>query len=1081
MKRSTQTAALLLWALLLACGWAGTAAAQGVTTATVAGTVTGPGGAPVAGASVTARNTATGASRSAVTDASGRYAIGQLPPGGPYTVSATRVGFTAATRSGITLALKQVTRVDLAIAEQAVTLEGITATGQQNPALSPSRTGASTVVSSEEIESIPTITRNFTDVAVLSPHVQVAGNNESASIGGANNRFNNIQIDGAVSNDIFGLASSGVPGGQANAKPVPLDAIAQFQVLVAPFDVRQSGFTGGLINAVTKSGTNQLRGSAFALFRNQDFVQDRIIAGRDTLEEVNEFLNRQFGVSLGGPIVRDRAHFFLAGEFEQRRTPLLYGTSSDPVDIRVLPGRFAQVEAAAEGYGLALGTGGIYAPENTIGNILGRIDYRFSDDHRLVLRHSYSPNNFDDDPFRGGSGFEYSSATYEIKNRTNNSVLQLFSDFGSSLSNELFVNVQRITDRRTPLVSFPLIDVNTRDTINGVVTSGRITFGAERSSQANELDQDLIEVTDNLVWRRGAHTLTLGGQGIWQDFRNLFVQTSIGYYRFASPEAFAAGTAERYEIAVPVDGQSLDDVTARFGVFQAGGWLQDEWQALDNLTVTLGLRVDVPFTLDEPRDNPVYTEVFGGSTTRVPSGNALFSPRLGFNWQFGGAQVTQVRGGVGLFTGRLPYVWLSNAFGNTGRETLLLTCTGANTPDFTPLDPPTTCRNGATAAEAPQIISTFDEDFKYPQDLKFSLAIDRELPFGFTGTLEGLYTRAVNQLYVEEMALAGAQAVSAGSRQGIGDREIYGLPVVSPDSGFAAVREDSRIRNVVNMTNTDRGYSYALSAELQRSFGETFDIRGAYTYSRSYDVQSLTSSVATSNFGFAPAGRSIYDRPTTLSAFDRPHKVLLSGTWRGLPQYGGTEVSAVYVGQSGRAYTYTYDGDVNGDGYPGPGGLSGRNNDLIYVPATEDEVVFATEDDKRLFFELVEKEECLRESRGQILERNSCRAPWVNRMDVHAAQGLPGRFSNLKLEVNVFNFLNLLNREWGLQRGPSNNTVTLLDLAGRVGDQNTPMRFTYDLTNFTQNEASGIRRAGQPYTTFFESRYQVQLGLRVEF
>lgn len=1093
MKRGTQTAALLLWALLLAFGWPAGVHAQGTTTAALSGTVNGPDGNAVAGASVTARNTATGVSRTVGTDPTGRYYIPNLQPGGPYTVTATRIGFSSATRQGVTLVLAQTTRVDLQLAEEAVTLEAVTATGATSPVIAPSRTGASTVIGAQTIESVPTITRNFADVAVLSPYVQVQGGGEAASIGGANNRFNNVQIDGAVSNDVFGLASSGVPGGQAGAKPVPLDAIAQFQVLVAPYDVRQSGFTGGLINAVTKSGTNEFRGTAFGFLRNDALVQNRITAGRDTLRRPNDFLNRQFGFTLGGPIVRDRLHFFVAAELEQRREPTAFGIESDSTVIRVLPSRFEQVADAAEGYGIDIGNAAIYTPETDLGNLLARLDYRINDNHRVVLRHNYSPNSFDNNPARGGANFTYSSATYNITNRTNNTVAQLFSEFGGGVSNEFFVNFQRVRDNRDPVADYALTEVNTRDLFdNGQTISGRLVFGAERSSQANELDQDGFEVTNNLTLRARDHTFTLGATGIYNKFRNLFVQTSMGYWRFPSPDAFDNDSADTYEIALPVSGlNSLDETAARFSVFQLGGYFQDEWQARDNLTLTFGLRADVPYTLDEPRDNPVFQEAFGKSTTDVPSGNPLFSPRFGFNWQLGDEAVTQIRGGVGVFSGRLPFVWLSNAFGNTGRETVLLTCTNTNTvirvPEYDPFNPPTQCADGSGAANAPATVNIFTDDFTYPQDLKLSLAVDRELPFGFTGTLEGLYTKAVNQIYIEELNLTGPQTVPATATQGLGDREIYGTPIggnASRDSAFFAQREDTRFRNVLRVDNINRGYSYAVTGELQKAFGRSFDMRAAYTYSRSYDVVSFTSSVASSNFGFAPAGKSIYDRPLTPSAFDRPHKFLVYGAWRGLPQYGGTELSATYVGQSGRTYTYTYDGDVNGDGYSGPGGVSGRNNDIVYVPRNASEVNFSTPEDQRLFLELVEKEECLRESKGQIMERNSCRAPWVNRVDVHVAQGLPGRYlSNLKFEANIFNFANLLNDDWGLQRGPSNNTVTLLDLNGRTGGNSAtgaPV-FTYDLPGFTENDAGGVARAGRPYTTFFESRYQIQLGLRYEF
>ncbi len=1085
MRRGSRTAAKLLWAVLLAFATVGGAHAQGVTTAAVGGTVTGTAGAPLPNAQVTVRNSATGSSRTVVTDNSGRYFVSNLLPGGPYTISATRIGSSPVTRSGVQLVLNQTTRVDLTLADQAVALEGLTVTAENNPAISNSRTGASTVIRAETIENLPNLSRNFAELAVVSPYVTVTGG--STSVGGANNRFNNIQIDGAVNNDVFGLASSGIPGGQANGKAISLEAIDQFQVLVAPFDVRQTGFTGGLINAVTKSGTNQFHGSVFGYFRNQDFIRDRLVTSADTFGAIEEFSNRQFGFSLGGPVVRDRIHFFANAEIEQRTTPTTFGIESPEGSLRVQHARIRQVQEIARGYGLEPGNAEIYTRKNPLTNLFGRMDFRLNDANRLVLRHNFTKNSDDTNPSRGGSRFDLSSNAYQFRNTTHSSVLQLFSQLGADASNELLLNVQFIRDRRTPNSRFAQIEVTTRDSIGGQSVSGAVRFGAEAFSQANELDQDIVEFTDNYSRTLGNHRVTLGATAQYLHFRNLFFPNSLGVWRFGSPADFQSGLANSYTLAVPYSADT--DPSARFEVFQAGGYVQDEFTVGDNLTFTAGARVDVPYVLDTPRENAAFRSRFSenGSpltTGDVPSGNLLFSPRVGFNWQSSGDNVTQVRGGVGIFTGRIPYVWLSNAFGNTGRESLTLTCSGtANTPTFNPLNPPTTCRNGSGAQDSGgATVNLFDSDFKFPQDLKASLGIDQELPFGFTGTLEGVYTKARNQILVEELNLVGAQEVPASSMQGIGDRIIYGTPQASRDFAFNPVRVANNFRNVVRMRNTSEGYSYALSAELARSFrNDQLSLRTAYTYARSYDVQSLTSSQATSNIGFAPIGRALDERVLAPSAFDRPHKVLVQGTARLLPRFGGTDVSVLYVGQSGSTYSYTYDGDINGDGFQNAG-IFGRNNDLFYVPNNVNELAMDA-DDARLLEELIELEPCLRDSRGKIMERNSCRSPWSNSVDLRVVQGIRGGPGNLKLELNIFNFSNLLNSDWGLQQAAPNNTVTILDLDGRVNnDRNAAMEFAYDLVGFARKDANGTLRARRPYNTFnLSSRYQVQLGLRYAF
>jgi hypothetical protein len=1082
MKRRMQAVALMLWALVLGFVWAGPAVTQGVTTSALRGTVTTPAGQPLADVQVTVRNTATGFTRTVRTGAGGDFFVPNLPPGGPYVVNASRVGFQAAERAGLNLVLNQTTAVDLRMGETAVALEGITVTGENNPLISPSRTGAATVIGAEEIREIPTIDRNFTDLAVVSPHVYVSGS--APSIGGANNRFNNIQIDGAVNNDVFGLAASGTPGGQGNAKPISIAAIQQFQVLIAPFDVRQTGFTGGLINAVTKSGTNEFQGSVYGYFRNQELARSGEFAvGSQQLPAINDFQRLQGGFTFGGPIIRDKLFFFTNAEIERRRTPTEFGLKSDPAQIRVLPGRIDEVVNTARQLGLEPGVADVYNMENPITNLFGRLDYTINDQHRMVLRHNFSGANDDDSPSRGGSRFELSSNTYLFRTRTNSTVLQFFSQFSENTSNEFFTNLQWIRDRRAPESQFRFsqIDVNTEDVIGGRRTRGTVRLGAEYFSQANELDQDIVEVTDNLTMNRGNHRLTLGATGQYLRFRNLFFPGSLGYYRFDNTADFAAGRPSYYEINLPFPGRS--DPAARFSILQPGVYLQDEWSPNDRLTLTLGVRADVPFMLDEPVENPVFLEAFGRSTGEGPSGNVLFSPRLGFNWRAGEFNTTQLRGGVGIFSGRPPYVWLSNAFGNTGRETFLISCRGSSVPAFTPGTAPTSCAGSApTAPRSGPTINLIDEDFRWPQDMKFDLAIDQELPFGVVATVEGIVTRPVNQIYVQELNLAGPQDVPASAKQGIGDRLIYGIPQNNRDFGFNPVRVAREFRNVVELTNNDEGYAYSLTGELRRTFFDQLTLRGAYTFSQVQDQQSLTSSIATSNYGFNPVGRSITDRPVTSSNFERPHKVVVQGTADDLfRRFGGTALSVVYVGASGSVYSYTYDGDVNGDGYEGPG-LFGRNNDLLYVPNDVNEIRFASADDARLFSELIESEECLREQRGRIIERNSCRGPWTNLVNVALTQGLPlGGRRSPKIEVNVFNFLNLLNEEWGVQQGPFNQTVNALELRGRADPKNpaSPMVFSY--RGSTVRGDDGVTQAQRPLNTFFETRYQIQVGLRYDF
>ncbi len=1072
MRTRVRTFVAGLACLLMVVAVPAGAHGQGVTTSAITGRVTESSGQPLTAAQVMVTNPESGTTNGGLTDNDGRYYIPYLRPG-VYTVSAQSIGHRTITREGIRVTLGQDQRVDFILPEEAVQLSGIEVTAESNPTFSPSKTGAQTVITEDALNSLPTITRNFSDFAVLSPLVQTSG--DAPSVGGANNRFNNIQIDGAVNNDVFGLAASGLPGGQANGKAVSMDAVKEFQVLVAPFDVRQAGFTGGLINAVTKSGTNQFKGSAFVYYRNQNFIGDVNVSGR-TLS-ADEFKSAQYGFTLGGPIQQDKLHFFVSAELEKYDHPTLDNiNTAGPAAVGVNPDSMSRFVNILEGYGANPGTQNGYTLQNPLNNFLGRIDWQLNQNNRFTLRDSYNTATDDDSPSRGGFYYELSSYTYQFKNKTNSLVGQLYSTINSSLYNELLVNWERVRDRRNPLVDYGTVVVNTTNTVDGNDIGRRFEAGAEYYSQGNELDQDIFEFTDNLTRTMGGHKITLGTSNQYFHFRNLFFPGSYGRWTFNSLADFAENNPSKYEVAVPFPGVS--DVAATFGVFQAGGYIQDEWTVNEQLSLTGGLRVDVPFMLDDPRENPIFAQETGLHTGTIPSGNALWSPRVGFNWRSTGASMyrTQIRGGVGIFSGRPPYVWMSNAYGNTGRDQVGITCYGSNAPAFSSSSTPQACADGtgATAGGTSPLVNIFSDDFKFPQDLKVSLAVDQDLPYGFTGTLEGLYTKAVNAIFLQDINIGSQVGTSSGDK-GLGVRPVYGP---KSQNGYSATPVYSSFDQIVEGTNTTAPYSYALVAELKKRFGELLDMRASYTYQRSYDSQSLTSSIATSNYGYNPVSSDPNNPDVTPSAFDRPHKIMLSGTLHLFPQYGGTDLSAIYVGQSGRNYNYMYAGDVNGDGYPGNGVAYGRDNDLIYIPTSAGDITMASQTDYQLLDQLIAMEPCLSGQRGHILERNTCRGPWTNNLNVRLEQGVPAGYGNVKIIANVFNFLNLLNGDWGLQKGAIYNTNDLLGVKGR--DSNGNLIFSY--AGRTTKDANGNTVADLPYTTFFpSSAWQLQLGVRYSF
>jgi hypothetical protein len=1089
MIRRSHAAAALLWALLALLGFTAPAAAQGVTTSAVSGRVTNEQGEPIEGVAVAATNTRTGAEYRAVTRADGRFLLQGLQPGGPYRVQASRVGLATQSRAGLQLALSQTETVDFTLAPQAVLLETIAVTAEDEGAIiSPGRTGTATVISDSSITRLPTITRDFTDFTRLVPQISTSTGGGTSG-GGRNFRFNSIQIDGAANNDLFGLAASGTPGGQANTKPITLEAIQEFQVVLAPFDVRQGGFTGAGINAVTKSGTNEWEGS-FAFFgRNEGLVGNyQFDQGPNTIRstDFSDFTQNEFAFSLGGPIVRDRAFFFVAGELARREAPggVFIGADLRPTGGATINGaRVDSVRSILQSkYGYDAGTVGEVPLQRESNNLFARLDFNLGANNRLTLRHNYV-DAWDDNFSRSDAAFPLANGGYVFNSTTNASVAQLNSTLGNQVFNELRLGYTTVRDSRDiPDVRFPRIEVDLPSGSCAGSGTCRVLAGSENSSVANSLDQNVFEFTNDLSLSRGIHSLTVGTHNEFFDFSNLFVQNIYGLYRFPSIQALQAGTPSQYSYAFfneDVDGAKE---RAEFSVQALSFYAQDRMSLSSRFTLTPGIRFDLTRFPDSPGRNARFTTVldsayraaslgsFTRSTDQIPESSMTVNPRIGFNWDVTGTQTTQIRGGLGLFAGRTPYVWISNAYGSTGLDYTRFQCTGSGAASTTippafqanPDAQPRACVNAAGVSQpvsaSANEINTVDPDFDMPQVLRYSLALDQQLPFGLVGTLEGLYTAARSDPVYRDLSI---RPVTTGTTT-IEGRQAW-TRLTTPGFG-----------NVYDVYNTDQNYSYSLTAQLQRPFLNGWEGMIAYTYSRSYDVNSLTSSTARSNFRFNPIDDDPNDPERTRSNNDMPHRIVGSFTRQfrfDVLGRAATDVSLIYVGESGRPYSYTYNGDVNGD--------SQDSNDLIYVPATAAEARFEAQSATNPFTPeaswanlnaFIESVACLREARGSVIERNSCRQPWTNRFDVRLAQTLPTlRGQGAQLTIDVLNFANLLNREWGRNEFVLNQADQALRRSGStlVGERVLLGGFGPRTSPFTVSDIN--------------SRYQIAAGIRYTF
>jgi carboxypeptidase family protein/TonB-dependent receptor-like protein len=1036
--------------------------AQAVTTGSVSGTVTSNQGQLLQGAQVQVVNRSTGFSAGVTTGPSGRYTIAGLEVGSNYGVTVRSLGYEPQTRENIPISLSQVSRADFVLAPSTVTLAGVVITAEQSSAISPSHTGTVTAITDTALRRLPTLNRNFTDFVALTPQVSTTLFNGGLSGGGANNRYNNVQIDGTSEADVFGLGSTGQPGGQANGKSIGLEAVKEYTVSLSPFDVRQGFFAGLLINAVTKSGTNDFSGTAFGVSRNQSLTRDQ--------PYLNDYQQKQYGFSVGGPIVRDRAFFFISPEFQTRTTP-----ASD-VATFIGQARADSFVTALSGYsGLnTVGNFGLVNNRNPLTNIFVRFDVNLPHNSQLVLRHNYGKAE-DDNFSRSTSLYKFSDNGYFFNSTKQAPAMQLRTLFASGAYNELMAGYTQIRDRRTPFTRSPEITVLTPGFV--------ITSGSERFSHGNELDQDIFEVTENFTMPVANHRLTIGTQNEFLKFRNLFAQSTFGVWEFSSIDSLRNALPRQYIVGVPLEPDGAGGVrpggdgAVRFKSALYSLYAQDEWAATSRLNITVGLRMDVPVFKDKPPTNPSVLATYGRNTADIPSGNKQWSPRLGVNWDVTGDAVNQLRGGVGLFTGRPAYVWLSNAFQNSGMGAVaLLTCNGAPTaanrpPAFsnaTIASPPSTCGGGSTAALISEI-DLADPNLKYPQNLRATFGYDRRLFQNWVTTAEFLYTRGVNGLFYRNVALAGPQGTNPEGRV------IYGT---APNTPVLIPGGRSQIFDV---TNQSKDHAFSLTGGIQRRYANNFEGSVFYTLTKAYDVQSFTSSTAFSQYRFGRVwAGDLDDQTATRSTFEQRHRIVGQATYS-FPTL--TDVSLIYFGESGGPFSYIASGDLNGDGI--------TLNDPVYVPnnaADPAEMTFLAStffspsaganvnytpaQQAAAFEQFITSISCLNESRGRILARNVCDAPWVNTLNVSVRQSLRTfRLQHVTLQLDVFNFLNLLNKKWGLQSTPGTSPVTLLTSGAYTGGTILTGRPTYRFNpNYEAYVSNNIR-----------SNYQMQLQARYGF
>ena len=1029
--------------MALALAAAPPAGSQTATTGALSGVVSDQTGATLPGATVEAVHEPTGTRYSSVTDAAGRFSFLNVRVGGPYSVGVSLSGFKPEKLEGVGVALGEERALGFRLQLEAVT-ESVEVVAEAGSIISPSSTGPAANVAQEAIETLPTVARGIEDFARLSPYFNSQGSGDGSganalSVAGRNTRYNNIQIDGAVNNDLFGLADSGTPGGQTESQPISIDAVQELQLVVAPYDVRQGGFSGGGVNAITRSGTNSFHGTAYYFSRSEGLVGD----GPDD-RPIATFSDKQYGASLGGPLVQDKAFFFANVEFGRKERPS--GWSVDGASGQRFGGD-AGVEAEAarflgilqSKYGYDPGGTSEFIRDTPNDKVFGRLDFNLTDRHRLTVRHNYIKAQ-NDIGFPSTTNYFFPDFFYQFRDTTNSTVGQLNSTFGSGAVNELRVTYQWIRDNRDGVSEFPSLFVDALGRPGLQFRAGRENF-----STANALDQDVLEITDDFTFTRGNHTITVGTHNEFFKFRNLFIRDNFGNYRFSSLDNLEAGFAQSFDYSFSAT--SDPQQAAEFKVNQFGFYVGDLWRVTPSFTLNYGVRLDIPSFPDEPSANPDAVANFGYATNVVPAPK-MWSPRAGFNWSPERDGRSQLRGGLGLFSGRTPYVWLSNQYGNTGIEfTRIGASFNANNQIPFEADPFNQPRAvvGAGAGSFTNEIDVIDPDYKYPQLLRGNLGYDRELGvWGLVGTVEFYYSKSLKDIAYQNLNLA-----QTGTR---------------PDGRPTFTRPNRTFSDVILLTNTDEGHQWSVTGKLERPFRNGLYALAAYNYGDSRSVNDGTSSQAASNWGNAYTRGDPNDVGLGRSRFAPGHRVILALSYDvKLGSRANLLLSAFYNGQSGRSYAFTYNGDWNTDGR--------FTNDLMYVPAVNDPKVVFTNGTASDWEAYVAEDAGLQKYRGQIMEKGASRAPWINQLDVRGALGIPVSQVKLEITFDVLNFLNLLNSDWGVV-----DNATFGDLNPIAAPTvNADGQMVYNLANITRDGYVKFNRDD------LRSRWQGQLGLRLRF
>ncbi|MBR4481630.1 MAG: TonB-dependent receptor [Prevotella sp.] len=1009
-----------------------------ITTSSMAGKVTfdDANGEEVIGATVVALHEPSGTRYTAVTNASGRFTIQGMRTGGPYEVTVSYIGYQPSVVKGVVLQLAETYNLAISISEDATQLAEVVVSGRASK-FAAEKTGASTNINNSQIANLPTVSRSITDVTRLSPY---GGN--GMSFAGADGRTANFTVDGANFNNNFGL-SSNLPGG---GNPISIDAIEELQVVISPFDVRQTNFIGGGVNAITKSGTNTYKGTAYVYHKNEnmqgDAVERQQISGAREKSQTTTY-----GFTLGGPIIKDKLFFFVNGEMIKIPTVVNRWRGSDadnPADPNNYVSRTTNADLAAvsnymsKKYGYNTGSWTDFPADESNYKLLARLDWNITDRHHLALRYNYTKNNVWNNPnassmdggtrMAGGRVSQYSmsfaNSMYSMENVVHSWSIDLNSRLTDNLSNQFLFTLSKLDDiRGTDSSEFPFIDI-TKDGNN------YMALGLELFTWNNAVHNTIWNFKDDVTYYMGKHKIMAGITFEHQMADNQYMRNGTGYYRYnwedgMSVEELFNQTPEIFCLTYGYDGESAPAARVQFN--RPGIYGQDDWNINDKFKLTYGLRIDGLFftNSDLMTNNAIKALDYEGrhiDTGKWPDNSITFSPRLGFTYDVFGDKSLKVRGGTGLFSGRLPLVFFTNMPTNGGLVQYQAQINAANAKkmgfsmDEFAGGPMTSISQMLSKLQSlgypmtvspedgtvPSSICGVDPDFKMPQVWKTSVAIDYQIPvsFPFTATVEAIFNKTINGVCISDWAIPSVGGFARFN--GIDNRPIY-------PSGF---RTNTK---AFMLENTSKGYGWSANVTLNAQPAEWLSLMAAYTHTVSKEITGMPGSAAESAFTYVPTVEGPNNIRLHNSQYVTPDRLVASAT---LHDKCGNHYSFIYEAwRGGYNYSYMMQNDMNSDGY---------NYDAVYIPNDNEvgvgtgEFRFVSQDDMTRFMDYVHNDSYLSSHQGEYSEPYSVYSPWVHRIDFGYKHDFKVNYGKtkhcLQLSFDMKNVLNFFNSAWGVQK-----------------------------------------------------------------